>query len=81
LGWAGDALAFIYPSGTKYRRWPFKDFFWECDGASLWRDHALAAALHVFLTESETDAIALIETDVEKIHGDAVIAVPGATSF
>src|SRR5437870_1420284 len=32
LGWAGDALAFIYPQGTKYRNWPEKDFYWDCNG-------------------------------------------------
>lgn len=82
LGWAGDALAFIYPRGTKYRHWPGKEFIWECDGTSLWRGELLAGATHVYLTESETDAIALLHTGIEKEEqGAAVIAVSGASNF
>jgi hypothetical protein len=80
LGWA-DCLAFIYPAGTKYRRWPGKDILWECKCLSLWRGHLLAEAKHVYLTESETDAIALIHAGIEQMEGAAVIAAPSATSF
>ncbi len=81
LGWAGDALAFIYPTGTKYRRWPDKEFIWECEGISLWRGHLLTEAAHIYLTESETDAIALIDAGLENNPGVAVVAAPSATSF
>jgi hypothetical protein len=81
LGWAGDALAFLYPTGTKYRRWPHKELVWECEGISLWRGDLLPAAAHVYLTESETDAIALIDSGIEKTPGTVVIAAPSATSF
>ncbi len=80
LGWA-DCLAFIYPRGTKYRRWPEKEFYWECDGSSLWRGELLAGAKHVYLTESETDAIAWLHTDIEEESGIVVIAVSGASNF
>lgn len=82
LGWAGDALAFVYPGGTKYRRWPEKEFIWDCDGSSLWRGELLAGAKHVYLTESETDAIALLHTGIEQEeHGSAIVAVSGASNF
>ena len=81
LGWA-DSLAFIYPRGTKYRRWPDKEFLWEQDGSSLWRGELLAGATHIYLTESETDAIAWVHTGVEvQEKGSAVIAVSGAGNF
>jgi hypothetical protein len=81
LGWA-DCLAFIYPRGTKYRRWPEKEFHWDCDGSSLWRGELLAEAKHVYLTESETDAIALLHTGIEEDEeGAAIIAVSGAGNF
>jgi hypothetical protein len=81
LGWA-DCLAFIYPRGTKYRRWPEKEFHWDCDGSSLWRGVLLAEAKHVYLTESETDAIALLHTGIEEDEeGAAIIAVSGAGNF
>ena len=81
LGWA-DCLAFIYPRGTKYRRWPGKEFIWDCDGSSLWRGELLAGATHVYLTESETDAIALLHTGIEQDEeGSAIVAVSGAGNF
>ena len=82
LGWAGDALAFIYPSGTKYRLWPERTFFWECDGSSLWRGELLAEAEHVYLTESETDGIVMLHTNIEvEEKNAAIIAVSGACNF
>ena len=82
MGWAGDALAFIYPRGSKYRRWPDKEFYWECDGSSLWRGELLVGAKHGYLTESETDAIALLHTGIEQDEkGSAIVAVSGAGNF
>ncbi len=82
LGWAGDCIAFIYPTGTKYRQWPSGKFGWDCECMSLWRGHLLEKATHVYLTESETDAIALIHTGLEeKKPGHVVIAAPSATTF
>ena len=80
LGWA-DCLAFIYPRGTKYRRWPDKEFFWECDGSSLWRGELVAGAKHIYINESETDSIAMLDDGMEEEPGVAVIAVSGAGGF
>ncbi len=80
LGWAGDALAFLYPTGTKYRRWPHKDLLW--DGCTfLWRGELLPAATDVYLTEGETDAISLIDSGIEQTPGNLVVAAPSATTF
>jgi len=85
LGWTGDALAFIYSTGTKIRKWPDKEIHWECGGPSLWREHMIAGASHIYLTEGETDAIALIDTNIEDatayVTKNAVVAVPSATTF
>lgn len=82
LGWAGGALAFIYPRGTKYRDWPGRDFIWECDGSSLWRGELLAGAQHVYLNESETDTIAMLDAGIEHNEkGAAIIAISGAGGF
>ena len=80
LGWAGDALAFLYPTGTKYRRWPHKDLLWE-GSTSLWRGELLPGATDAYLTEGETDAIALIDSGIEKTPGHLVVAAPSATTF
>ena len=81
LGWSGDCLVFMYPTGNKFRRWPGKEFIWEGEGLSLWRRHHLQSANHIYLTEGETDAIALVDAGVEDDPYSAVVAVPGAGSF
>jgi len=81
LGWAGDALAFIYPRGVKYRKWPEKTFIWESEGPSIWRRHRLKAAKHVYLMESETDAISAIDAGVETDDSVAVVAISGVNSW
>jgi DNA primase len=83
LGWAGDALAFIYRTGTKYRRWPYRDFKWDDDnaGISLWREHRIADASQIYITEGETDAITLLDCGLESDLAVAVIATQGASSF
>jgi Toprim-like len=81
LGWAGDALAFIYPKGVKFRRWPAKEFYWEAEGPSLWRGQRMKTAKHIYITESETDAISAIDSGVEVDDSIAVVAVSGVNSF
>lgn len=81
LGWAGDALAFLYPTGTKLRRWPHKDFLWEGSADSLWRQDRISKARTIYITESETDAIAMINAGVELADGAAVVAAPSATTW
>lgn len=80
LGW-DDALAFIYPTGIKYRNWPKKDFFWGFGHQSLWRVNKLETASCVYLTEGETDAISMIDAGFENTPGVAVVCMPGASSF
>ena len=45
----------------------------------------IAGASHIYLTEGETDAIALIDTNIEDatayVTKNAVVAVPSATTF
>ena len=81
LGWSGDCLVFMYPTGNKFRRWPGKEFIWEGEKLSLWRRHGISSATHVYLTEGETDAITLIDRGVEDDPNTTVVAVPGAGSF
>ena len=81
LGWTGDALAFIYSTGIKVRNWPGREFYWECGGPSLWRGHLIEKASAIYLTEGETDAIALLHAGIEEIPGNGVVAAPSATSF
>lgn len=81
LGWSGDCLVFMYPTGNKFRRWPGKDFLWEGEGLSLWRRHGIPCATHIYLTEGETDAIALVDAGVEDDPYATVVAVPGAGNF
>ena len=83
LGWSGDSLAFIYNTGTKYRQWPGRGFYWDDAGTgnSIWREDRIEAAREIHLTEGETDAISLVNAGLEKNSGIAVCAVPGASSF
>ena len=81
LGWSGDCLVFMYPTGNKFCRWPGKEFIWEGGGLSLWRRHSIPCATHIYLTEGETDAIALVDAGVEDDPNVVVVAVPGAGSF
>ncbi|MDB6156287.1 MAG: dnaG [Chthoniobacteraceae bacterium] len=83
LGWAGDALSFHYPTGTKYRQWPDRKFIWDENnvGISLWRQERISAAEHIYLTEGETDAISLLDAGAESKPGNAVVSIQGASSF
>lgn len=81
LGWAGDALAFIYKTGVKVREWPGKRFYWEYGQPYIWRADTLPNANRVYITEGEPDAITLIDLGLEKQEGVAVVAAPSATTF
>jgi DNA primase len=80
LGWSGDSLVFMYPNGNKFRHWPEKEFIWE-GSTGLWRYHMLHNATHVYLTESETDVIALLNAGFNDDGLTTVIAAPSATTF
>jgi hypothetical protein len=78
-------LCYIYTAGLKYRN-PGKSgprFLWLCGRATApWRmGWARNSAVEtVFLTEGESDALALIEAGIEADGKTAVVASPG-TSF
>jgi len=81
LGYSSNSLTFNYESGMKLRQWPERKFCWRFGNPSLWRRCRVAGALHVFVTEGETDAIALIDSGVETWPGTAVVALASATSI
>ena len=81
LGWAGDALAFMYSTGTKFRKWPGREFYWDCECLSLWRGYMIEGMEHIYITEGETDAITMLDMGIEDTLGVAVVAAPSATSF
>ena len=77
------ALGFVYSTGLKYRDWPNRTFGWEFgNGSSLWREHLLTDAVsRVYLTEGETDAIALVNAGFENETGVIVLALASATAL
>lgn len=81
LGWAGDALAFIYKTGIRIRRWPGYDDRWDVGRAYVWRADLLARSNDVYITEGEPDAITLVDAGFEETPGTAVVAIPGAGLF
>jgi hypothetical protein len=81
LGWAGDALAFIFTTGVKIRRWPGRDFRWDIGEPDLWRGELLRDSDDIYLTEGETDAITMIDAGFESVAGTAVVALPSATTY
>ncbi len=81
LGWAGDALAFIYKTGYKLRKWPGRAFWWEVGHPHLWRFEKISNVNEVWITEGETDAIELIDKGAEQSGRIAVVATASASSF
>ena len=81
LGWSADRLRFHYSTGIKVRDWPQHYFYWVCGGNGLWRDRLLDDAQEIYLTEGESDTIALLDCGLEQEQGVAVLAVPGANGF
>lgn len=82
LGWGGDCLNFIYPTGIKTRSWTEKRCTWWCGcGSSLWRADKLAEATEVYITEGEIDAITLIDAGLENRPNTAVVSVASASTI
>lgn len=84
LGWWNHRLAYIYPQGMKVRN-PAGDkyrFFWECGKAlAPWRmDWLKPGTRTVYLTEGESDCIALCAAGLEADGTAVCVASPG-TSF
>lgn len=83
LGWHDGKLAFIYDTGVKLR-WREKGeriIRWAFGKPWIWRGAWLNTAQSVYLCESETDAISLIDAGIEQEVGVAVVAMPSASTF
>jgi hypothetical protein len=85
LGWDDekDAIAFIYDTGLKLR-WREKGeriIRWAFGKPWLWRGAYLNFAQTVYVTEGETDAVALLDGGVEQQHATIVVALPSASIF
>lgn len=94
LGWSGklNRILYLYPEGAKQRNPKGRPprFQWPCGRAELpWRMHFFTHRKNVstvYLTEGESDAIAMIDAGLENLFpddgelGSCVIASPG-TSF
>lgn len=88
LGWASGRLCYLYEHALKFRNPPgVEPRFKVAIGSPAfpWRWHFAARpeVVEVFLTESESDAVALIASGFEELHpkkgkpASAVIACPG----
>lgn len=83
LGWHEDKLAFIYDTGVKLR-WRSKGeriIRWAFGKPWLWRGAWINQSQTIYLCEGETDAITLIDADIETEKGTVVVALPSASTF
>lgn len=84
LGLVGDKLVYVYPAGIKLRnpKGTYPRFLWLLGKATMpWRFNKVTANItKIFLTESESDALALVASGVEDNKDAVVVASPG-TSF
>lgn len=82
LGIHRGALAFIYNTGLKVRDWPHRRFEWEFGKGELWRVGSIKdTTKRVFLCEGETDAITLVDIEMDRDGDTAIVALPSATTF
>ncbi len=83
LGWHEDKLAFIYDTGVKLRaRSRGQRVIWWAFGKPwLWRGAFIKQSQVIYLCEGETDAITLIDADIEIEKGTVVVALPSASTF
>jgi len=81
LGIYYGLIAYVYPTGIKVRNPPGSKcrFIWEMGKAlAPWRYERVGADTHtVYVTEGESDALALLACGVEKDRHAAVVACPG----
>ena len=80
IGLVGGKLAYVYPEGVKLRETFGKTRFrWLCGRTSMpWRfDRITPETTTIYLTEGESDALALIAFGVEQDGKAVVIAIPG----
>jgi hypothetical protein len=84
LGWWHGKLAYIYPQGMKLRQPPGVKprFVWQCGRATVpWRAEWIKPEVAtVYLSEGESDCIALVAAGLEADGAAACVASPG-TSF
>lgn len=84
LGWWHGRLAYLYPQGMKLRNPPGVQprFVWECGRATVpWRAEWIKPEVAtVYLSEGESDCIALVAAGLETDGTAACVASPG-TSF
>lgn len=83
LGWHNDRLAFIYDSGVKLR-WREKGeriIRWAFGKPWLWRGAWIKQSQTIYLCEGETDAITLIDAEIENEKGTVAVALPSASTF
>jgi len=85
LGLVANRLTYVYPTGLKVRnpKGMIPRFYWQLGRPDApWRFEriALRKAETVYLTEGESDALALLAAGVEENSRSAVVASPG-TSF
>lgn len=83
LGWSDSKLAFIYDTGVKlrWRQNGERIIRWAFGKPWIWRGAWLRDAQTVYLCESETDAISLIDAGFEHGSGHVVVATPSASTF
>jgi len=83
LGWSDPKLAFIYDTGVKLRWRQNGDRIirWAFGKPWIWRGAWLHNAQTVYLCESETDAISLIDAGFEDDPARLVVAIPSASTF
>ena len=83
LGWAG-CLAYLYETGVKLRSDynGQRRFYWKFGtGAALWRQARIQEASTVYVTEGESDAITLLDEELDCDATVAVVAIASATTF
>lgn len=92
LGWANGRPLYLYEHGAKARNPKGTEprFQWLEGRAALpWRWHFAARdeVREIYMTESESDAVALVAANLEALHpkqgkpASAVVAIPGAGNF
>ncbi len=85
LGWIKGKLAYLYPEGIKVRNPEgcTTRFRWEAGKATApWRyEWIRPETATVYLTEGESDCLALVAAGLESDPGKACVAIPGAEGF
>jgi hypothetical protein len=85
LGWIEGKLAYLYPEGIKLRNpeGSTPRFRWKAGKATVpWRSEWIQPeTATVYLTEGESDCLALVAAGLESDPGKACVAIPGAEGF